>query len=51
LETLRTSPGPVPRAALAAAWPDPVQRERALATLVSDGLIRPLPGARLALPA
>jgi A/G-specific adenine glycosylase len=51
METLRASDGPVPRAAIAAAWPDAVQRERALATLIADGLIRRLPGARFALPA
>jgi A/G-specific adenine glycosylase len=51
MEMLRTSDGPVPRAAIAAAWPDAVQRERALATLIADGLIRRLPGGRFALPA
>jgi A/G-specific adenine glycosylase len=50
MEVLRTNDGPVPHAALAVTWPDAVQRDRALATLVADGLIRPLPGARFALP-
>jgi A/G-specific adenine glycosylase len=38
LAVLRDSPLPVPRPALDAAWPDPEQRERALASLVADGL-------------
>jgi A/G-specific adenine glycosylase len=36
---LRDSDGPVHRHRLAAAWPDPAQRERCLQTLVDDGLI------------
>ena len=28
--------------ALARAWPDPVQRDRALTSLVSDGLVVPV---------
>ncbi len=38
LAVLRSAPGPVPGKELALAWPDPVQRDRALASLVSDGL-------------
>lgn len=51
LDILRDSPGPVPRAALDLAWPDAVQRERALDALVVDGLVDPLPDGRFALPA
>ena len=38
LAVLRAADGPVPAAALDAAWPDPGQRGRALAALVADGL-------------
>ena len=41
---------PVERAALDVVWPDPVQRERALDTLVVDGLVDPRPDGRFALP-
>jgi A/G-specific adenine glycosylase len=51
LAVLRDSPGPVPQARLDNAWPDPVQRARALDGLVADGLIDPLPDGRFALPA
>ena len=37
---------PVDRAALDVVWPDPVQRERALDTLVVDGLVDPQPDGR-----
>jgi A/G-specific adenine glycosylase len=40
----------VPRAELDAAWPDEAQRERALDSLVADGLVEPLPGNRFRLP-
>jgi A/G-specific adenine glycosylase len=50
MDVFRASDAPVRRAALNLAWPDAVQRERALATLIADGLIRHLPGARFALP-
>jgi A/G-specific adenine glycosylase len=50
LDVLRASPDPVARASLDVAWPEPVQRERALTSLVSDGLITQLPGAHYALP-
>jgi A/G-specific adenine glycosylase len=41
----------VDRARLDGAWPDdPVQRERALAALVADGLVERLPGGRYRLP-
>jgi A/G-specific adenine glycosylase len=51
LAVLRTAPGPVTRAALEASWPaDPVQRERALDSLVADGLVEPLARGRYRLP-
>jgi A/G-specific adenine glycosylase len=42
---------PVDRADLDAVWPDEVQRERALDSLVADGLAEPLAGGRFRLPA
>jgi A/G-specific adenine glycosylase len=39
MAVLRDRPGPAEAAELAAVWPDPVQRDRALAGLVSDGLL------------
>ncbi|WP_281256937.1 A/G-specific adenine glycosylase [Kineococcus xinjiangensis] len=51
LAVLREAPGPVPAAALEAAWPaDPVQRARCLDGLVADGLVEPLGDGRFALP-
>jgi A/G-specific adenine glycosylase len=50
LDVLRASPDPVDAAALDRAWDEPVQRARALAGLISDGLIAPLPDDRFALP-
>jgi A/G-specific adenine glycosylase len=50
LGVLRDSPDPVPASTLEAAWPDDEQRSRALAALVEDGLVRPLPRRRYALP-
>ncbi|GGK12187.1 A/G-specific adenine glycosylase [Pilimelia terevasa] len=44
LAVLRESAGPVPRGRLDAVWSDPVQRDRALASLLADGLVTtPLP--------
>ena len=51
LAVLRDSREPVTQARLDNAWPDPVQRARALDGLVADGLVDPLPGGRFALPA
>jgi A/G-specific adenine glycosylase len=51
LAILRDSGGPVPRAHLDAAWPDGVQRNRALASLITDGLAEHHPGGGYALPA
>jgi A/G-specific adenine glycosylase len=39
LAVLRTTPGPVAADVLAAAWPDPAQRSRALGGLIDDGLV------------
>jgi A/G-specific adenine glycosylase len=50
LDVLRGADDPVERAALDVVWPDPVQRERALDTLVVDGLVDPRPDGRFALP-
>jgi A/G-specific adenine glycosylase len=50
LRVLRESDGAVPKASLDAVWPDPVQRERALDTLVADGLVEPLARGRYRLP-
>ena len=44
MAVLREAPGPVPAAALEAAWPEPVQRDRALAGLLADGLVDELDG-------
>jgi A/G-specific adenine glycosylase len=50
LAVLRAADGPVPGAALDAAWPDPRQRARALDGLVADDLVDPLPDGQFALP-
>ncbi len=50
MAVLREAPGPVSRAALDAVWSERVQRERALDSLVADGLVDPLAGGRYALP-
>ena len=42
LEVLRHATGPVPRQRLDIVWTDDVQRARALAGLVEDGLVEPL---------
>ena len=45
LAVLRDATGPVPQPDLDAVWPDPTQRTRALAGLLTDGLIeRVAPG-------
>jgi A/G-specific adenine glycosylase len=41
MEVLRHATGPVPRQRLDLVWPDEVQRARALAGLVQDGLVEP----------
>ncbi|HUJ05791.1 MAG TPA: A/G-specific adenine glycosylase [Streptosporangiaceae bacterium] len=50
LAALRTAEGPVTKAAIDTAWPDPAQRARALAALTADRLIEDLPDGRIALP-
>jgi A/G-specific adenine glycosylase len=50
LDVLRGTDHPVTAAALDATWDDAVQRARALAGLVADGLVDPLPDGRFALP-
>jgi A/G-specific adenine glycosylase len=51
LAVLRDSREPVTQDRLDAAWPEHVQRARALDGLVADGLVDPLPDGRFALPA
>jgi A/G-specific adenine glycosylase len=51
MAVLRDAAGPVTKAALDSVWDDAVQRERALDSLVADGLVEPLPRRRYALPA
>jgi A/G-specific adenine glycosylase len=50
LAVLRDTTGPVPAARLDIVWADTVQRSRALASLVEDGLVIALAGHRYALP-
>ena len=50
LGVLRDSTGPVTAELLAQAWDQPVQRSRALDSLVVDGLVEELPGGTYALP-
>jgi A/G-specific adenine glycosylase len=50
LAVLRQSSGPVEKAALDDVWDDVRQRERALSTLIEDGLIDPLDDGCYALP-
>ena len=50
LAILRESPEPVPGPALAGAWPDSEQRERALSSLLADALVVESPPGHYALP-
>ena len=50
LAVLRDTEASVPKAVLDAVWADQPQRERALASLVIDGLVVALPDGRFALP-
>lgn len=50
MTVLRNADAPVPQAALDVVWHEPVQRARALDSLVADGLIDPLPDGDYALP-
>jgi A/G-specific adenine glycosylase len=45
LAVLRDTVGPVPKQRLDLVWPDDVQRTRALAGLITDGLVEPLADA------
>jgi A/G-specific adenine glycosylase len=49
LAVLREATGPVPRTRLDLVWTDAAQRERALASLLDDGLVCAHPGDRYAL--
>jgi A/G-specific adenine glycosylase len=51
LAVLRATDRPVPAAALSSVWDDAIQRDRALAGLIEDGLVEPLAGGRFRLPA
>jgi A/G-specific adenine glycosylase len=51
LDVLRASADPVGQAELDIVWPDPVQRDRALASLLADGLVVRAPRQRYSLPA
>jgi A/G-specific adenine glycosylase len=50
LAVLRAAHSPVPAAALAAAWPDPAQQQRAVAGLIDDGLLVRCADGAFALP-
>lgn len=50
LKVLRDASGPVRRPDLESTWPDALQRERALDSLVADGLVEPLARDRYQLP-
>ncbi|MFC7219585.1 A/G-specific adenine glycosylase [Streptomyces polyrhachis] len=50
LAALRDSPTPLPQSTLDKTWHDPVQRARALDTLVADGLVEPLTNGVYRLP-
>jgi A/G-specific adenine glycosylase len=50
LTALRAAPGPVPVRSLDGCWPDGLQRARALASLIADGLVTHYPDERIGLP-
>lgn len=50
LEVLRQTSGSVPVSAIDGSWPDAAQAERALASLVADGLVLARPRRRYSLP-
>jgi A/G-specific adenine glycosylase len=50
MAVVRDEENPVAKASLDAVWPDPMQRERALDSLVVDGLVDPLPDGTYGLP-
>jgi A/G-specific adenine glycosylase len=51
MAAIRTSHEPVSRAQLDLVWPDAIQRERALDTLIADGLVDPVEQDHFSLPA
>lgn len=51
MRVLRDSPSPVPRSRVEAAWSDSLQRDRALDSLIADGMVERLPRNRYGLPA
>jgi len=50
MDVLRNAAGPVPAGALDISWPDHLQVQRALDSLVADGLVDPLPDGTYSLP-
>lgn len=50
LAVLRASTGPISQSALEKAWPEKTQRDRALLSLIDDGLVIPLARNRFGLP-
>lgn len=50
LDVVRSSDGPVTHEQLSAVWDEPEQRDRALASLLADGLVEALPDGHLRLP-
>ena len=50
LDALRRASEPVPRARLDVLWADAAQRDRALASLISDGLVHEVAAGRYSLP-
>ncbi len=50
LAVLREASAPVPRTRLDLVWPDAAQRDRALAGLITDGLVAPTTGDQYTLP-
>jgi A/G-specific adenine glycosylase len=51
MAVIRSSHAPVSRAQLDLVWPDAIQRERALDTLIADGLVDPVEQDHFSLPA
>lgn len=51
MRVLRDAPSPVPRSEIEAAWSDSLQRDRALASLIAEGMVERLPRQRYGLPA
>ena len=50
MAVLRDAEGSVARARLDETWPDPVQRDRALTSLIADGLVVEDGSGRYSLP-